>query len=86
MGDSAGRATHVDRVGERLGLDDADLGPTRAVLAAHGNCSSPTVLLVLERLVAEEAMSDGDRRLFGFRRRPQLVYRAAPMADGVTGT
>ncbi len=50
----------VDRVGERLGLDDADLGPTRAVLAAHGNCSSPTVLLVLERLVAEGALSDGD--------------------------
>ncbi|MDP9019874.1 MAG: type III polyketide synthase [Actinomycetota bacterium] len=50
----------VDRVGERLGLDDAALGPTRAVLAAHGNCSSPTVLLVLEQLVAEGALGDGD--------------------------
>lgn len=50
----------VDRVGERLGLDDAALGPTRAVLATHGNCSSPTVLLVLERLVAEGGLCDGD--------------------------
>jgi predicted naringenin-chalcone synthase len=50
----------VDMVGERLGLDDDALAPTRAVLAEYGNCSSPTVLLVLERLLAQEAVSNGD--------------------------
>ena len=50
----------VDKVGGSLGLDDDALRPTRAVLADHGNCSSPTVLLVLERLLAEGNLDDGD--------------------------
>jgi len=40
----------LDVVQERLGLDDAALVPSREVLAAYGNCSSPTVLLVLDAL------------------------------------
>lgn len=64
--DVAGWAIHpggariVDRIGEKLALDDEALGPTRDVLAAHGNCSSPSVLLVLERLLVEGALDDGD--------------------------
>ena len=37
-------------VQERLGLPPEALAPSRAVLAAHGNCSSPTSLLILDRL------------------------------------
>jgi len=33
-----------------LGLTDADLAASRRVLAEHGNCSSPTVLMILEAL------------------------------------
>nr|WP_026206029.1 type III polyketide synthase [Actinoplanes globisporus] len=40
----------LDVVQERLGLDDAALAPSREVLSAYGNCSSPTVLLVLDAL------------------------------------
>jgi predicted naringenin-chalcone synthase len=40
----------VEVVGARLGLDDAAVAPSLGVLNDFGNCSSPTVLLVLERL------------------------------------
>lgn len=40
----------LDVVQDRLGLTDDDLAASRAVLSAYGNCSSPTVLLVLEEL------------------------------------
>jgi predicted naringenin-chalcone synthase len=40
----------LDVVGERLGLDEADLAASRTVLREHGNCSSATVLLVLDEL------------------------------------
>jgi predicted naringenin-chalcone synthase len=56
--DVAGWAVHpggpriIDVVGERLGLADAALAPSRACLAEHGNCSSPTVLLIVERILA----------------------------------
>ncbi|GAA0544839.1 type III polyketide synthase [Paractinoplanes ferrugineus] len=40
----------LDVVGERLGLDEAALATSRETLAAYGNCSSPTVLLVLDAL------------------------------------
>ncbi|MBO3740515.1 type III polyketide synthase [Actinoplanes flavus] len=40
----------LDVVQERLELPAAALAESRAVLAAHGNCSSPTVLLVLNEL------------------------------------
>lgn len=62
--DVAGWAIHpggpriVDVVSERLGLDAAASASTRAVLADHGNCSSATVLLVLQRL--RSALRSGD--------------------------
>jgi alkylresorcinol/alkylpyrone synthase len=40
----------LEVVGDRLGLDAAALDPSRAVLAAHGNCSSATVLLVIDEI------------------------------------
>jgi predicted naringenin-chalcone synthase len=56
IGDVDGWAIHpggpkiLDVVQEKLGLDDAAIGASREVLAAYGNCSSPTVLLVLDAL------------------------------------
>jgi predicted naringenin-chalcone synthase len=56
IGDVDGWAVHpggpriLDVVRDRLGLDERALAPSREVLAAHGNCSSPTVLLVLDAL------------------------------------
>ncbi|GIF09104.1 type III polyketide synthase [Actinoplanes siamensis] len=40
----------LDVVQERLGRDDQALAASRGVLSAYGNCSSPTVLLVLDAL------------------------------------
>jgi predicted naringenin-chalcone synthase len=40
----------LDTVERELGLPDGALNPSREVLAEHGNCSSATVLLVLEEL------------------------------------
>lgn len=42
----------VDVVADRLGLDEAAIADSRAVLASHGNCSSATVLLILDRMLA----------------------------------
>jgi predicted naringenin-chalcone synthase len=56
IGDVDGWAVHpggpkiLDVVQEKLGLDDAALAASRGVLSAYGNCSSPTVLLVLDQL------------------------------------
>jgi alkylresorcinol/alkylpyrone synthase len=40
----------LDVAGEHLELDDGDLAESRRVLAEDGNCSSATVLLVLEEI------------------------------------
>jgi alpha-pyrone synthase len=40
----------LDVVQEELGLTDEAIAPSRDVLATYGNCSSPTVLLVLDAL------------------------------------
>jgi predicted naringenin-chalcone synthase len=40
----------LDVVERELGLTPAALAPSRGVLARHGNCSSPTVLLILDEL------------------------------------
>jgi alkylresorcinol/alkylpyrone synthase len=56
MEDVAGWAVHpggpriLDVVRDTLGLAEDQLGASRRVLAEHGNCSSATVLLVLEEL------------------------------------
>ncbi len=38
----------LDVVRDRLGLAEADVAESRRALAEHGNCSSPTVLLILD--------------------------------------
>jgi predicted naringenin-chalcone synthase len=54
--DVAGWAVHpggpriLDVVRDELGLAEAQLGPSRRVLSEHGNCSSATVLLVLQEM------------------------------------
>ena len=40
----------LETVQRELGLSDAHLAPSRAVLAEYGNCSSATVLMILDRL------------------------------------
>ena len=56
IGDIDGWAVHpggpkiLDVVQEQLGLDGGAMAPSREVLSAYGNCSSPTVLLVLDAL------------------------------------
>jgi predicted naringenin-chalcone synthase len=40
----------LDVVAEKLELEPAAVAPSRSMLAAHGNCSSPTVLLILHEL------------------------------------
>jgi predicted naringenin-chalcone synthase len=53
----AGWAVHpggpriVEVVAERLALPDAAVAHSREVLRTHGNCSSATVLLILDRIV-----------------------------------
>ncbi|WP_055565425.1 type III polyketide synthase [Streptomyces atriruber] len=42
----------IDLVGARLGLTDAQLAASRHILASRGNCSSSTILLILEQLLA----------------------------------
>ncbi|MCW2665837.1 MAG: putative naringenin-chalcone synthase [Frankiales bacterium] len=65
VGDVAGWAIHpggrriVEVVGEALGLSEDDVAPSYAVLDEVGNCSSSTVLLVLERLFARGTVQDG---------------------------
>lgn len=49
----------LDVVQHELDLTDAQLSVSRAVLAAHGNCSSPTVLMILQELRAA-LRSEGD--------------------------
>jgi predicted naringenin-chalcone synthase len=49
-----------------LGLSDAQLSTSRAALAEHGNCSSPTVLLVLERLLRDPAPRTGPVVMMAF--------------------
>jgi alkylresorcinol/alkylpyrone synthase len=44
-----------------LGLSEDDLEVSRSVLRDFGNCSSPTVLLVLQRLLEQRPLSEGDQ-------------------------
>ncbi|WCD91836.1 type III polyketide synthase [Microbacterium sp. nov. GSS16] len=51
----------LDRVQERLGLDDGQLAPAREVLRTRGNMSSATVLFVLQRILEHESPQPGER-------------------------
>lgn len=50
----------VDVVADRLGLPDDAVADSRAVLAEHGNCSSATVLLILDRILGRDDLNPGD--------------------------
>jgi alkylresorcinol/alkylpyrone synthase len=50
----------LDVIAQRLGLSDGDLQTSRDVLAMHGNCSSATVLIVLDELVASATVGVGE--------------------------
>jgi predicted naringenin-chalcone synthase len=41
----------LDVVADRLGLTGEAMAASRGTLAGHGNCSSPTVLMIMQRLV-----------------------------------
>ncbi|MPY94823.1 MAG: type III polyketide synthase [Acidimicrobiia bacterium] len=64
--DVAGWAIHpggpriVEVCADRLGLDDADVAASLATLRDHGNCSSATVLLVLEELRRTRPLAPGE--------------------------
>jgi predicted naringenin-chalcone synthase len=64
--DVAGWAVHpggpaiLDVVADRCGLADDALDASRAVLAEFGNCSSATVLMVTDRMLATREFAEGD--------------------------
>lgn len=64
--DVAGWAVHpggpriLDVVGDRLGLASGDLDVSRDTLRDHGNCSSPTVLMVIDEMLRRRTPSEGD--------------------------
>jgi predicted naringenin-chalcone synthase len=69
----------LEAVAAPLDLDEDDLEPSRSVLRDFGNCSSPTVLLVLQRLRERRPLRDGDHVVcvaFG----PGLTLYAALLA------
>ena len=49
----------VEVVADRLGLSPADVEHSREVLRTNGNCSSATVLLILDRIVSSGAVEPG---------------------------
>jgi predicted naringenin-chalcone synthase len=72
ISDVTGWAVHpggpriLDVVQSQLGLDSDALAGSRAGLAEHGNCSSPTVLLILDRLLREPAAIEGPVIMMAF--------------------
>ncbi len=65
----------VDHVRDALGLPEQAMRHSRAVLARHGNMSSPTILFVLRRLLEEQAEGVACAMAFG----PGLTLEAARM-------
>jgi alkylresorcinol/alkylpyrone synthase len=55
----------IEVMAEQLGLSPADLAPTEAVLARHGNMSSVTVLFVLDEILREGGVQPGERGVLG---------------------
>ena len=66
LDDVAGWAVHpggrriLEVVEEQLGLDERAMAPSYRVLRDYGNCSSATVLLVVEQLLADSSIAAGD--------------------------
>lgn len=55
----------VEVMSERLGLEASHLAPTEAVLSAHGNMSSVTVLFVLDEILRTCRPRRGEKGLMG---------------------
>jgi len=78
MSDVDGWAVHpggpriLNVVRDRLGLPESALAESRATLAEHGNCSSPTVLMIVEALRQRAA-----RRIVALAFGPGLTLYAA---------
>ncbi len=65
-------------VEQELGLASDALAASRACLAENGNCSSPTVLMILDRLLrADPVPRGGDRPLFMMAFGPGLTLYSA---------
>jgi predicted naringenin-chalcone synthase len=81
VSDVTGWAVHpggpriLDVVQRELGLSDDAMGPSRETLAEHGNCSSPTVLLILDRLARWSTDEPGPTVVMAFG--PGLTLYAA---------
>jgi alkylresorcinol/alkylpyrone synthase len=56
----------LDRVGQAVDFDAGDLATCRAVLADHGNCSSATILMILEQRRARPMVSGANVVGIGF--------------------
>jgi predicted naringenin-chalcone synthase len=67
----------LDVIQTRLELTDAQLAASRGVLARHGNCSSPTVLMILDAL-----RPAGPDRVVALAFGPGLTLYAALLARG----
>lgn len=50
----------LEVVADELGLDTSEIADATEVLESYGNCSSATVLLVLQRLLARGSLEPGD--------------------------
>nr|WP_274635994.1 type III polyketide synthase [Microbacterium bovistercoris] len=66
----------LDRVQAGLGLTDAAMATSRAVLREFGNMSSATVLFILQRILADPALGDG-ARVVGLAFGPGLTVETA---------
>lgn len=51
----------LDQVQRGLGLPDAALHHSRAVLREYGNMSSATILFILQRVLGDDSLGDGSR-------------------------
>lgn len=49
----------IDVVAGRLALGEQTVAPSRRILAGYGNCSSATVLLILEEILSDEGVAPG---------------------------
>ncbi|MEW9533734.1 type III polyketide synthase [Microbispora sp. NPDC049125] len=54
----------VEFVGQRLGLSDEQLAASLAILAEYGNCSSSTILLILDRILRRSRPQPGEYGVF----------------------